>query len=214
MRAFPFPSARPGRDLATAFPFPGGLRSIIGQIAAIFLLILPLQEARAQFDVDSFNPGANTIVRNFAVQTDGRIVVSGDFTTLGGGGVGTITRNFIGRLNGDGTLDLSYNPGANDKILAMALQRDGKILVGGFFTRIGGGGLGTTPRNFIARLNQDGTVDDTFDPGSDGFIYALTVQPNDNILVGGGFSMIGGGGSGNTPRAQDRAPCPRRRGGG
>jgi hypothetical protein len=34
-------------------------------------------------------------------------------TTLGGGGTGTSTRNHIGRLNADGTLDASFNPGAD-----------------------------------------------------------------------------------------------------
>ena len=60
-----------------------------------------------------FNPGANAIVCAMAVQPDGKILVGGNFTTLGGGGTGTTPRNNIGRLNADGSLDASFNPGAN-----------------------------------------------------------------------------------------------------
>ena len=81
-----------------------------------------------------------------AVQTDGKILLGGAFTTLGGGGTGTTTRNRIGRLNADGTLDTSFDPGANDSVYALAVQADGKIVVGGTFTTLGGGGTGTTAR--------------------------------------------------------------------
>jgi hypothetical protein len=88
------------------------------------------------------------------VQADGKILVGGQFTTLGGGGTGTTTRNRIGRLNPEGTLDASFDPGANDAVIALAVQADGKILAGGFFTTLGGGGTGTTTRNFIGRLTN------------------------------------------------------------
>src|SRR5262245_5990317 len=112
--------------------------------------------ARAQ-TVDGFDPGAGHNVHALAVQTDGKILAGGAFLTLGGGGVGTSTRNHIGRLNSDGSLDAAFDPGANSGILAFAVQADGRILAVGNFTTIGGGGTGTTPRNRIARLNADGT---------------------------------------------------------
>ena len=89
-----------------------------------------------------------------AVQADGKILVGGDFTTLGGGGTGTTTRNQIGRLNADGSLDTSFDPGADGDVSALAVQADGKILVGGPFTTLGGGGTGTTTRNHIGRLTN------------------------------------------------------------
>ncbi len=46
---------------------------------------------------------------SLAVQADGKILVGGYFTTLGGQ-----TRNNIGRLNADGTVDTSFNPGAEE----------------------------------------------------------------------------------------------------
>ncbi len=150
----------------------------------------------------SFNPGANASVFALAVQADGKILVGGFFTTLGGGGTGTTTRNNIGRLNADGTLDTSFNPGAGGgeypSVSTLAVQPDGKILVGGQFTRLGGGGTGTTTRNNIGRLNADGTLDASFDPGANAPVLALAVQAGGKILVGGNFTTLGGGGTGTT----------------
>jgi len=81
--------------------------------------------------------------------------VGGAFTTLGGGGTGTTPRNSIGRLNADGTLDTTFDPGANNTVYALAVQADGKIIVAGGFTTLGGGGTGTTLRNRIGRLSSD-----------------------------------------------------------
>src|SRR4029077_3373544 len=67
-------------------------------------------------------------------------------------------RNNIGRLNADGSLDASFNPGASDGVAALALQADGKILVGGSFVAFGGGAT-TTPRRYIGRLtNTDAAI--------------------------------------------------------
>src|ERR1017187_6248760 len=82
---------------------------------------------------DTFNPGASYKVYSLAVQADGKILVGGGFTTLGGQ-----TRNYLGRLNVDGTVDSGFNPGANNYVLSLAVQADGKILVGGYFSTLGG----------------------------------------------------------------------------
>jgi len=156
--------------------------------------------ARAQPLDTSFNPGANDGVVALAVQADGKILVGGHFYMLGGGGTGTTTRNYVGRLNADGSLDTSFDPGANGTVSALAVQADGKILVGGAFTTLGGGGAGTTPRYHIGRLNADGSLDTSFDPGANDGVYALAVQADGKILVGGGFTTLGGGSTGTTTR--------------
>jgi uncharacterized delta-60 repeat protein len=157
--------------------------------------------ARAQGAVDAFDPGADQTVSAMAVQPDGKILVGGGFTHLGGG-TGVTLRNRIGRLNVDGTVDSTFNPGTNSLVQAIAVQGDGKILIGGNFTSVGGAtGLATT-RNHIARLNADGTVDMTFDPGANLTVYAIIEQPDGKILVGGEFSMIGGGGTGTMARSR------------
>lgn len=100
--------------------------------------------------------GPNAIVRTTAIQSDGKIIIGGDFTNYN-----AIARKRIARVNTDGSLDESFDPQAgfntaysgfhdNDVIHASAIQSDGKILVGGYFPSYNG-----TPRNGIVRLNAD-----------------------------------------------------------
>ena len=83
------------------------IRNPTACLVATLLVILLALPAQAASPDDGFNPGANGIVRALAVQADGKIVVGGDFTTLGGD-----TRDHLGRLNPDGTFDATFNPGA------------------------------------------------------------------------------------------------------
>src|SRR5439155_443941 len=155
-----------------------------------------------------FDPGASgrgtepedSTIFSIVVQADGKIVVGGELTLLGGGGTGHFPRSQIGRLNSDGTIDAGFDPGANSSVRAVALQSDGKILLGGDFTTLGGGGIGTTARSRLGRLNPDGTVDTGFDPGANRPIRALAMQANGKILVAGDFTTLGGGGTGTTMR--------------
>jgi predicted outer membrane repeat protein len=117
-----------------------------------------------------------------ALQPDGKILVGGEFTSLGGQ-----ARNYIGRLHPDGRLDETFNPNANNYVYALALQPNGAILVGGWFTSLGG-----ALRNRIARLLPNGILDTTFDPGANNNIFALTPQPNGKLLVGGAFTTLDG----------------------
>src|SRR6267378_925603 len=64
----------------------------------------------------SFNPNANDTVRVLALRPDGRILIGGQFTAVSG-----ITRSNIALLNNDGTLVSTFNPGANNWVLALAL---------------------------------------------------------------------------------------------
>ena len=172
------------------------------RVVVAFCLVLGIAAgAQAQSPLDGFNPGANGRVSSMLVQPDGKILIGGEFTMLGGGGSGTISRNHIGRLNRDGSLDASFDPGANGEVSALALQPDGKILVAGQFTTLGGGGSGTATRNHIARLNADGSLDASFNPGANGDIFALALQPDGRVLVGGGFTTLGGSGVGTSSRS-------------
>ena len=140
--------------------------------------------------IDAFNPGADERVDTILVQGDGKILVGGNFTGLGGG-TGTTARNKIGRINADGTIDSAFNPGTsgpNDIVLALAEQTDGKILVGGAFTTLAG-----ATRNSIGRLNADGSVDGTFDPGAESQVRALVIQKDGKVLAGGDFEGLGAG---------------------
>ena len=70
-------------------------------------------------------------------------------------------------------------------VTVIALQADGKILIGGHFINMG-------DCFHVCRLNPDGTPDTSFNPGADGFVWAIAVQADGKILVGGAFSMLGG----------------------
>src|SRR6185503_36157 len=129
----------------------------------------------------------------------GRILVGGFFTLLGGGGTGTTARERIGRLNPDGSLDTSFHPvptpAAFNFVESLAVQPDGKILVGGAFS-----GLNGASRNRLGRLYPDGSLDADLNPGANDKVFALAIQPDGKIVVGGLFTMLGGGGSGTVSR--------------
>ncbi len=131
---------------------------------------------------DSFNPGANNLVEALVVQPDGRVVVGGRFTMMGGW-----ARYYIARLHPSGDLDKDFNPGADFYVHALAVQKDRKIIVGGNFTSLGG-----QSRSRLGRLNPDGSLDTTFNPGANGEVYCLAIQPDGKIVVGGYFSALGG----------------------
>ena len=86
----------------------------------------------------------------------------------------------------DGTLDTTFNHGGFDNgVNALAVQPDGKILVGGDFAQFDPSGTPVTA-NRIARLNSDGTLDNSFDHGGfDSLVTPITVQSDGKILVGG-----------------------------
>ena len=134
---------------------------------------------------DSFNPNPNLAPINaIAIQTDGKIIIAGGFTTVGG-----ITRNRVARINTDGTLDTTFiDPNVlNDDVVDLKIQSDGKIVIVGRFTSVAG-----QTRNRIARLNTDGTLDLTFNPDANNDVNAVALQNDGSILVGGQFTTVGG----------------------
>lgn len=136
----------------------------------------------------SFHPGsgADTTILATAIQSDGKILAVGAFTLFN-----FVTHNRITRLRSDGVLDATFDAGsgANNTICTMALQSDGRILVGGSFTS-----FNNTVRLRLARLNSDGTLDATFNPGGgpNGTVTVMTLQPDGKILIGGSFTAYDG----------------------
>jgi uncharacterized delta-60 repeat protein len=133
-------------------------------------------------DLDTtFNPGtgANSGTRKAVIQSDGKIIIVGYFTTYNG-----VSRNRIVRINTDGSLDTTFNPGTGFDSVAfnIHLQADGKVIVTGYFTTYNG-----VSRNRIARINTDGSLDTTFNPGtglSSGSFDYLKILNNGKILAG------------------------------
>jgi uncharacterized delta-60 repeat protein len=146
----------------------------------------------------SFNSGTGFDSFLQDVETyNNKLYIIGDFTTYNGQ-----PYNRIIRLNLDGGIDTTFNPGTgfNGLARAMIIQSDGKILVGGSFTSYNG-----TSANYIVRLNQDGSIDNTFNYGTgfSGALQGLTavqdiaIDNNDKIYITGGFTTYNGSGGNN-----------------
>ncbi|WP_168674478.1 LamG-like jellyroll fold domain-containing protein, partial [Hymenobacter artigasi] len=140
--------------------------------------------------------GFSTTVNALALQPDGKVLVGGSFTSYNG-----VANAFIARLNADGSSDKGtgagqFNIGAgfSTTVNALALQPDGKVLVGGLFTTYQG-----VANTRIARLNPDGSSDKGTGTGQlntgAGFnntVSALAVQPDGKVLAGGAFTSYNG----------------------
>ncbi|MEO6244917.1 MAG: delta-60 repeat domain-containing protein, partial [Opitutaceae bacterium] len=145
----------------------------------------------------TFDPTANGAVLSLAVHVDRKIVVGGGFTSLWpAGDVLPSDRNRIARLNPNGTVDSQFNPNANNAVSALAIQRDGKILLGGVFTTLQPP-TDSAPANrvHVARLNVTGTLDSEFYPRVEGNVTALALQGDGSLVVGGTFNSAWGRGS-------------------
>ncbi|GAA3989020.1 T9SS type A sorting domain-containing protein [Hymenobacter antarcticus] len=92
-------------------------------------------------------------------------------------------------LNADGSRDASFAPLVQEdgRVNDMALQPDGKLLVGGSFSEING-----TPVRNLARLQPNGLVDASFAAVADAQVLALALQPDGRLAVGGDFDYLNG----------------------
>lgn len=127
-------------------------------------------------------------VMALALQPDGKIVVGGGFKFVQPNGGAEVSRDRIARFNADGSLDAAFAPSANNMVLSLAVQPDGKILVGGGFTTVNSTTAGNRQR--IARLNPDGTLDAAFDPKANNAVSSIEILPNGYIMIGGSFTTL------------------------
>ena len=131
------------------------------------------------------NQGFNGIVRSMDIQSDGKIVVVGEFSNYNGTNVTRIVR-----LNNNGNIDASFTGGAGSSIFAVCNQPDGKIIVGGDFTLYNV----IYNKNRISRLNSNGSLDASFSIGSgfNGRVNCFSLQSDGKIIVGGLFTTYNG----------------------
>lgn len=134
------------------------------------------------------NAGLDADVFAIVVQPDGKILIGGSFTKIGRTG-----RNRVARLNADGSLDSSFDPGTGASGLVEVLVRlaDGRVLIGGRFTTVQG-----QPRPYLARLHPTGGLDTSFNAAPDDLVLAAAVLPGGGVVIGGSFMAING-----TPRS-------------
>jgi uncharacterized delta-60 repeat protein len=138
----------------------------------------------AGLPVCGFSPPTSTV----AVQEDGKIIMG-----VGCGDCGNASLP-VSRLNGDGTLDAAFQAETSGRrctggVSAIAMQSDGKVLIGGYFSAVNG-----ESRRGIARLNADGTLDKNFQNGlgGTGGIGSFAFQRDGKILIAGDFSVVNG----------------------
>jgi uncharacterized delta-60 repeat protein len=133
-------------------------------------------------------------IRSIALAAEGKILIGCTYEGYGAP-VGCVAR-----LNSNGEQDLSFKVGTGafgSSVLSILVQPDAKILVGGAFTNYNG-----IARNSIVRLNPDGNVDTSFDPGTGfgfdagsgfvGSVWQMVPQPGGQILAMGGFTRVNG----------------------
>jgi uncharacterized delta-60 repeat protein len=138
-----------------------------------------------------YGTGFNARIIGMSLQSDGKIIVGGQFSTY----KGITDNNLIIRLNPDGSKDTSFDNSIGfigGSVNTIAIQPDGKILVGGDFSTYKG-----ISANYIIRLNPDGSIDTSFNYGT-GFgifgvsVVSIAIQPDGQILVGGDFTTYKG----------------------
>src|SRR5439155_8754311 len=109
---------------------------------------------------------AQGVVASIPVKSDGKVLIGGGFATING-----VTRHSVARVNTDGSVDSSFQNGlsgtgssyAYGYVFSVAVQSDGKVIIGGGFTTVNGVG-----RNNLARLDTDGMLDRGFQDGLSG----------------------------------------------
>jgi len=136
--------------------------------------------------------GLNGPVYALVSQSDDRVVAGGTFTSANG-----VVRNRLVRLLTDGSVDTSFNPGsgADNAVYALAetfVNGSRKLYAGGSFNNVN-----STSARAIVRLNDNGTVDTSFNTGAgpSDVVYALAVYPTNSVyagkvLIGGAFTSV------------------------
>lgn len=133
--------------------------------------------------------GINSAVSTSAISSDGGLLFGGNFSSYNG-------NNVIGyfKTNAAGTLDASFN--ANATVMSAFApsyaikQADDKLIIAGNFNLVNG-----TPKNYLVRLNTDGTIDTNFNNGGTGpnnTVSVIALQADNKILIGGNFTTYNG----------------------
>jgi len=180
----------------TAIPLPDG-RVLVGATglqftsdADVSYTNLVILGADGSVD-DNFHPCVQNngsdfnVIKCAALQTNGQIIIGGCFNTVDGK-----TRNCLARLNRDGTLDTTFNPGIYaTSVRAIQIQPDGAMLICGTFSyKKTGAAIGPG----LVRLNGDGSQDTSFSVTASGTVFMVALQNDGQILAGGTFTTFDG----------------------
>lgn len=153
----------------------------------VLSIILSAQDGTVDFSFNTGSGSNGSEIVAMALQPDGKIIVAGDFTSYDG-----IARKGIARLNSDGSIDQTFNPGSGvvGNVYDIMIQQDGKIIIAGDFTQ-----FNNIQKKYVTRLNSDGSLDMTFNTagsGSSQGVFSITQQNDGKILIAGGFTSYNG----------------------
>lgn len=162
----------------------GGIDSVGGTPVKSLVRLHPDGTLDDTFNCPVDSSNGYGYVYAMAEEPGGSLWVGGAFSRVKG-----IQRYGLAKINSDGTVDTSFNLATNP-VSAIALQPDGKVVVGGSFVGIGLGS-NVPSRQRIARFNANGTLD-TFNPSADGTVTSLSVQADGKIIMSGSFTTVGG----------------------
>ncbi|MCB8997877.1 MAG: hypothetical protein H6528_11325 [Actinobacteria bacterium] len=174
---------------------PAFVRATVAALCSVLLVMAAPVAARA--DDGTLNTaflaatgtGFNSAVTDLLVQPDGKLVAVGNFTDFNGE-----PRSGIARLNPDGSLDTTFQPGTGfigGVPLAVARQSGGSLIVVGNFTEYDGDQV-----KRIVRIKADGSRDTMFTPTAGGFgnsVSDVAVDSSDRIVVVGPFIALADG---------------------
>ncbi|MBX7181920.1 MAG: T9SS type A sorting domain-containing protein [Bacteroidia bacterium] len=134
----------------------------------------------------NFANGPNGTVEEILLQSDGKIIIGGDFTQIGSN-----YRLRVARLNSDGILDPTFGNGfgLSAVVFAMETSPNNKLMVGGNFNSYN---LQTSCK--VARLNGDGNLDNSYPVGNgaDSYVFDLKVLNDGSVLIAGTFTSFRG----------------------
>ena len=140
-----------------------------------------------RFSAASGNIVGNTRIYSLARQADGKILVGGNFEALDGQ-----PRYGVARLSATGLGDATFTTTTplSGTVFAVLPQPNGRVLLGGSFTKT----LANGSTNNLTRVLADGTEDSSFGPTTtpNATVRSLLIDPSGAIIIGGSFSSISG----------------------
>ena len=160
-------------------------KSLIGLVCLFTFCNGAFAQHAGSLDI-TFNPGSgpNGSVVSVALCTNSQVLIGGTFTSVNGQ-----SRNYVARLNSDGSLDNGFltGQGPNTVVLAVEADPNGGVYIGGAF-----GSYNGIPTSHFAKLRDDGSLDLSWNVAPDNEVNLIRRQMDGTFLVLGSFGHVNG----------------------
>lgn len=189
------PAQRPDNNVQNVYVNPDGTLILGGSFTRLgnhlaSRIVKVNRFGRYDFTFNCGNGANERIYKLREIKTGphaGKFMAAGRFTHFNNRATGPLCR-----LWPDGTVDTSFfnnSFGSNATIYDLEFQADGKMIVGGQWV-----GSGAMPSNLV-RINENATVDNTFNTGGAGpnsFVEHVEIDGNGRIWIAGFFNQYNG----------------------